>query len=281
MKNRLQSILETRKYRFKRRKKDLIREVSKALGLLLAVLTITAAMIQGCHYVVTLPYFQIKETVVKGCTELTEKDVLTLAAIKYPQSLFAINTDAIVKRISSNPWIKSVFIGRELPNRLVIEIREKMAIALVKKDSVFYLLDADGTPFKKLQSGEDTDLPVLNGCYPEGKLDDHLLTKSLELLRVLSDLKDLPAVSHVSEINGHEILGLSLFTDSGLCLHLGFDNYENKLKRLVPVMDDLGRRNLKPGFLLIDLSDPAKITVQQKNIFGPSEPARSNKELRT
>jgi cell division protein FtsQ len=281
MKSRFKTIMETRKYRFKRRRKDLLREVSKALGLIIAVLTITAAMIQGCYSVIHLPYFQIKETVVKGCTELTEKDVLTLAAIKYPQSLFAINTDAIVKRISSSPWIKSVYIGRELPNRLVIDIREKMAIALVKKDSVFYLIDTDGTPFKKIQNGDDTDLPVLNGCYTEGKMQGRLLTKSLELLKVLSNLKELPAVSHVSEINGHEMLGLSLFTDSGLCLHLGFDNYENKLKRLAPVMDDLGRRNLKPGFLLIDLSDPAKITVQQKNIFGPAAPERSNKELRT
>jgi cell division protein FtsQ len=77
------------------------------------------------------------------------------------------------------------------------------------------------------------------------------------------------------------VFGLSLFTDSGLCLQLGFDNYDNKLKRLAPVMADLDRRNLKPGYLLIDLSDLTKITVQRRNVLGPAAPPGSKKELRT
>ncbi|MEI7673544.1 MAG: hypothetical protein WCK00_15665, partial [Deltaproteobacteria bacterium] len=65
-----------------------------------------------------------------------------------------------------------------------------------------------------------------------------------------------------------------LFTNTGLCLQLGFDGYENKLKRLTPVMADLDRKNLKTGFLLIDLSDPAKINVQRRNILEPAGPKR-------
>jgi cell division protein FtsQ len=281
MKQQLKTIVETRKNRFKRRAKNLFLEIFKAFALVIVIVAVTAAMILGYDCTVNLPYFQIRETVVKGCKELTEKDILTLAAIKYPQSLFAINSDVISKRIASNPWIKDVYIGRELPDRLVIEVRERTAVALVKKDTGFYMLDPEGVPFKKLQGGDEADLPVLNGCYTEDKTDSRLLTKSLELLKLLSTLKNIPAINRVSEISGHELFGLSLFTDSGLCLQMGFDNFDNKLKRLAPVMDDLDRRNLKPGFLLIDLSDPTKITVQRRNVLGPAVPAVLKKELRT
>jgi cell division protein FtsQ len=281
MKNRFKTKLETRKNRFKRHGRNILQEVSKAVLLVVVILTITATMIQGYHYLVSSTYFQIKETIVKGCKELTEKDVLTLAAVKPFQSLLTINLDAVIRRIAANPWVKDVYIGRELPNRLVIEIRERTAVALVKRDSGFYLLDPEGIPFKKLQNGDETDLPVLSGCYAEDKTNAHLLTKSLELLSFLSNLKDFPAINRVSEIHGHEVFGLSLFTDSGLCLQLGFDNYDNKLKRLAPVMADLDRRNLKPGYLLIDLSDPTKITVQRKNVLGPAAAPGSKKELRT
>ena len=281
MKNRFKTKLKTRKNRFRRHGRNILQEVFKAILLIVVILTTTAAMIHGYHYVITSTYFQIKETTVKGCKELTEKDVLTLAAVKPFQSLLSINLDAVARRIASNPWVKDVYIGRELPNRLVIEIRERTAVALVKRDSGFYLLDPEGIPFKRLQNGDETDLPVLSGCYAEDKTNAHLLTKSLELLSFLSNLKDFPAINRVSEIHGHEVFGLSLFTDSGLCLQLGFDNYDNKLKRLAPVMADLDRRNLKPGYLLIDLSDLTKITVQRRNVLGPAAAPGSKKELRT
>ena len=38
-------------------------------------------------------------------------------------------------------------------------------------------------------------------------------------------------------------------------------------------MADLDRKNLKVGFLLIDLSDPAKVNVQQRNLLTPAGPA--------
>ncbi len=281
MKIRLKNKLETRKNRFKRHGKNILLEISKAVILVVVVFAITAAMIQGYHYIVSCSFFHIKQTVVRGCQELTEKDVLALAAVKPSQSLLAINPDAVIKRISSNPWIKDVYVGRELPNRLVIEIRERTAVALVRKENGFHMLDPDGISFKKLQNGDETDLPVLTGYYTEAKTDTQLLIKSLELLKYLSTLKDFPAINRVSEIHSHEVFGLSLYTDDGLCLQLGFDNYENKLKRLAPVMEDLNRRNLKPGFLLIDLSDPTKITVQRKNVLGPAAPAGSKKEFRT
>ena len=72
----------------------------------------------------------------------------------------------------------------------------------------------------------------------------------------------------------------SLFTDTGLCLQLGFDGYESKLKRLIPVMADLDRKNLKTSFLLIDLNDATKINVQQRNILEHAKPVGAGNRYR-
>jgi cell division protein FtsQ len=105
-------------------------------------------------------------------------------------------------------------------------------------------------------------------------LPRYLERKSIALLYYLAGSNGAPAIGAVSEVHGNETFGLSLFTDTGLCLQLGFDGYENKLKRLIPVMADLDRKNLKTGFLLIDLSNPAKINVQRRNILEPARPKR-------
>jgi cell division septal protein FtsQ len=103
----------------------------------------------------------------------------------------------------------------------------------------------------------------------------------MELLRHLAKKNDYPNIKNVSEINGNERYGLSVFTNSGLCLFLGFDNYESKFKRLFPVMVDLERRNLKTGHLYIDLSDPVKITVQRREVLAPVLEATGKKGFKT
>jgi cell division protein FtsQ len=280
MKNPFKTKFETQKYRLKRRSKNIAQELCRTALLLCVIVIISAALIYGYMFTLSSPYFQIKEITVRGCKELTEKEILSLAAIKPDQSLLAINLGKIARRIEVNPWIKEVCVGRELPNRLIIEVRERLPVALIKRDNGFSLLDMDGVAFKKLEKNDELNIPVLNVSHAEGS-DSELFEKSLELLRYLSTSQDFPTIKNISEIHGHEVFGFSLFTDSGLCIRLGFDSYENKLKRLNPVMADLKRQSLQLGFLLIDLNDPAKITVQKKEVFGPKMQIGSKKGYRT
>jgi len=275
--------LDVKKNRLKRRAGEVLREIGQMIFLIGAIVFVTATLLIGYDQILLSPHLQVRETVVKGCKELTEKDILSLAAVRSPSNLLTINRDAIARRIRGNPWVQEVFVGREFPDRLVVWVRERKAVALIEKGKGLYLVDGEGAPFKRLEAGEESDLPVLTGCIREGIVDEGLVKKSLALLSDIKGIKDGPDIGMVSEIHGNETFGLSLFTDTGLCLQLGFDGYENKLKRLIPVMADLDRKNLKTGFLLIDLSNPAKINVQRRSILepaGPKRPAGAGKGFR-
>lgn len=275
--------LEVKKNRLRRRAGEALRETGRVFFLIGAILVVTATLLIGYNQLLLSPLLRVRETVVKGCKELTEKEILSLAAVRSPSNLLTINRAAITRRILGNPWVQEVFVGREFPDRLVIWVRERKAVALIEKGNGLYLVDSGGAPFKKLETGEESDLPVLTGCFRDGIVDEALVKKSLALLSDISGMKDGPEIGMVSEIHGNDTFGFSLFTDTGLCLQLGFDGYQSKLKRLTPVMADLDRKNLKMGFLLIDLSDPAKINVQRRNILepaGPMRPAGAGKEFR-
>ncbi len=275
--------LEAKKHRLKRHAGEVLWEIGRAVLLTGGIAAVTALLLFGYDWTIRSPYLSIRETVVRGCKELTEKEILTLAAVRPAANILTLNPDAIARRIRANPWVREVFIGREFPDRLVIVVRERKAVALIEKGNGLYLVDGGGAPFKRLETGEESDLPVLTGCIRGGIIDEGLVKKSLTLLSDIKGIKDGPEIGMVSEIHGNETFGLSLFTDTGLCLQLGFDGYENKLKRLIPVMADLDRMNLKTGFLLIDLSNPAKINVQRRNILepaGPKRPAGAGKGFR-
>ena len=280
MKNPVKSRLETKKYRLKRRSRHIAYELWRTALMLSAISAIGAFMIWAYGFTISTPAFEIKEIVVRGCKELTEKEILSYAAVKPSQNLLAVNLGTIARRIEAHPWVKEVSVGREFPDRLVIDLQERTAVALVKSETGFSLMDLDGVTFKKLEKNDEVDIPVLNGCHP-GDSESQLFAKSLELLRYLSQSHEFPTIRNVAEIHGHDVFGLSLFTDRGLCIRLGFDSYENKLKRLNTVMADLERRNMKLGFLLIDLNDPAKVTVQRKNMLSPIVPIEPKKGYRT
>ncbi len=276
-KKMLKTSLEARRNRLKRKSGKIAKEVVAVAVLLGAVLVTGTLMVFSYNLVLSSTYFQLEKAIVKGCEKTTEKDVLSASGIKTDQNILALSVDGITRKIRTNPWIEDVSVVRELPNRLIIEIRERKPIALVKRDETLFFMDSGGCIFKKLE-GENANLPVLTGCSENGSDDRTLIKKSIELIDFLSASNSFPQIRNVSEIHGDESSGFALFLDSGLCLQIGFGDYERKLKRLRPVMAELTRRNMEQSFILIDLQDPGKITVQRKDVPGFMRPA---KELKT
>jgi len=272
MKRAFRRKLETKKYRLKRRSKGIFMDIFRSMLLIVLVMLTGVILIFAFNFTINAPCFRIRETVVRGCREVTEKEVLLLSAVKSSQGLLALNEEAVMRRIKANPWIKSVSIGRELPDRLVLQIQERSAAAVIRQDANLYLIDEEGVIFKKLGKNDEVDLPVLTGLYNQGKLNESLLKSAKGLLSELSKSKSFPTLDNVSEIQGNEVSGLSVFTDNGMLLVLGFDRYGAKLHRLPPILEDLERRQLKGGVLHIDLRNPLKVTVSGRNVPAPKGP---------
>ena len=261
--------VEVRKNRLKRRSSKIFREAAVVSLLWLVVLVMGVLLIFSYNLVLTSSWLKLEKTTVKGCANTTEQDLLLVSGIKPATNILALNVDGIARKIKTNPWVEEVYVVRELPNRLIIEIQERKPMALVKREDSLYFMDSQGVIFKKFE-GEEANLPVLTGCAEDGKEDPVLVRKSIELINLLSASNSFPQIKNVSEIHGEESIGFSIFLDSGLCLKVGFGDYEGKLKRLKPVLADLARRNVNPGFLTIDLNDPDKVTVQKNDLTGGS-----------
>jgi cell division protein FtsQ len=277
---KLKTSIAAKKSRLRRRIANGIGDFIGAMGLLFSATVLCLLFIYGYSCLLSMPYFEIKEISVRGLKELTEKDILALAAIPPQQNLLSVNIEALVLRVSANPWVKNIYAGRELPNRLVLEVRERNPVAMVRQANDFYLMDNEGTVFKKLGKGDDVDLPILTGIDGREKEKSKLLLSTLNLLKTMSASGRYNYLGAISEVKVDDIFGLSLLTDTGLYLKLGAGNYENKLKQLNVVMSDMEKRNLKKGYIFVDICDVKKITIQHKNIAGQPEPEKKGKQYR-
>lgn len=281
MRKPLRSRFSTRTNRLKRRSGWITADVLKAAMLLMIVCFIGSILIFAHNMLVSCPLFATQQTVVRGCKELTEKDILSLATIRPGQNILAVNTEAVASRIKANPWVRQVHVGREYPDRLVIEVQERDAIAILRMDDGLYLLDPQGVPFKKLEWSDDADFPILTGFYHDGRTNRKLLDEAMALMNQLNGLKTSIPIQTISEINGDNVTGLTILADNGLSIQFGFGNYENKLSRLTPIMVNLVQKGQQMAFMHVDLSDPTKITIQQRNLCAPRQRTVTDKRLST
>ena len=271
MNGRRKVSLEAKKNRLRRRIIGALGESLGAISLLAAATVLGALFVYVYSTILSSPYFSIREISVRGVKELTEKDILAAAKIRMRSNILSINTDAVAKRISVNPWIKSVYVGRELPDHLVLEVRERTPVALVKQAGALYLMDVDGFVCKKLSRADEVDLAILSGVDVRAKSASVLVGEALKLLERLSAEDQHTFLGEVSEIHVDEVFGLSILTDKGLHLKLGRENFAGKLNQLQVVLADLEKRGLKNGHLFVDLADISKVTVQRKDTLGKAQ----------
>lgn len=278
MSRKIKVSLEARKNRLRRRLIGALNESLGALGLLAVAVVISALFIYLYGALLSVPALEVREISVRGVKELTEKDILQLANIQPRCNLLAVNTDAVARRIAANPWVKNIYVGRELPGRLVLDVRERKPIALVKQTGNFYLMDAGGFIFKKLSRTDDVDLAILTGVNLQNK-PSPLLAEALKLLETLS-ADSYASLGTISEIHIDEVFGLSVLTDRGLHLKLGRDNFTGKVQKLDIVLADLEKRGMKNGRLFVDLADISKVTVQRKDEPGKAQEQKKGPQYR-
>ena len=106
---------------------------------------------------------------VQGNSIITEEQIRTQAEINNESKLFDIDLFAVRRRIEQNPFIRSASVSREVPNRIAIRIEERVPIAAVVLDKVFYF-DAEGYVLPPTRSENIFDLPVLTGLFQRGEL---------------------------------------------------------------------------------------------------------------
>lgn len=267
MRRSVRSSVETRVNRVRRRSRRILVEIGKTVLLMTCVAVIASMLIFAYNFVIVSPYFQMKETLVRGTERLQSDAVVELTGLKPSQNILMTNLGAVARKVKANPWVKDVSVRRDFPDRLVIEVTERKPVALVERGDGLYFIERDGTAFEKIATGEKTDLPVLTGFYRKGAENREMILKSLELLDFMASYTEVPEIRHISEIHGDDLFGLSLFAE-GLCLKLGFGEFDTKLRRLKPVLADLARRSLS-GYFIIDLNNPGKVTVQHREFRVP------------
>lgn len=190
-------------------------------------------------------YFEVREVVVRGNRHLAPDAVRRLAAVEPGVSIWAVDPARAERRLEGVSWVRKARVWRELPDRVVIRVREERPaaiIALTDAAPALHYVAPRGKIFARLEPTDARDYPYLTGL----KVADLAGADAVGLRairRALSLLRLAGRRGRVSEIHVDRELGLTLLpVDPRIPVEMGWGDYPRRLARLGAVLDRLAGR---------------------------------------
>lgn len=190
-------------------------------------------------YITKSDNFLLTEIDISGESYLTEQEIIDMAGLKKNTNLLQYKINEIEARLLSSEWIQHVKITRILPSAFKIEIVERKPFFIIINNNELYYLDNKAQYIAKIQKDKFIGLPVLyinNATINEINLLPHFINE-------LETTKFPYALNEISWVNISQLYGFELFIESSnLTLQIDTVNYEENIKNLISVIEDLKKR---------------------------------------
>ena len=138
----------------RRKRKSLWRKLMRPLGSALAILGVPLV---GGLWVATAPQFALSEVTVTGAGRVSEAWIRARLAPLFGRNLPLLPLAAAAERLSIHPWVDSLEIAKELPDRLVVRVAEKKPAVFLKSGGRLHWADAAGKPIAPLSAQESAE----------------------------------------------------------------------------------------------------------------------------
>jgi cell division septal protein FtsQ len=221
------------------------------IGSLIMMIIVGVSIVLLIGYLVALstPIFKLEDVSFKGIKRVSQAQLLQKGGLENGVNLLALNLSEVKKNMESTPWVKKVYLHRELPNKLQVVVTEQQPVFLVQIQPDLYYLNDEGQLFKKSEMKEGASIPILTGLEkkdwtPTGQLKPSIHQDLVSLQRLLSQGKDPFYPNKISEIHYDPDCGFSLFTlERGIRITLGKEEIPARIKRLERVWAELEKRS--------------------------------------
>jgi len=215
----------------------------RAVGTLLLLAVLPVAVPRLARIVRDHPYFAVREIVIHHHGRLPVTELRAALAIREGDAMWVIDTASAEARLRARPWVRSARVRRELPDRVLVWVREyrpSVILAVGDLDPGLYYVAANGRIFAPVGATDGRDLPYITGLV-RSDLDGRegfgpkAVHRSLGLLRLVA--RGTGGIGPASEVHADRERGLTLLpVRPAIPIVFGWGDLPRKLDRLARVL---------------------------------------------
>lgn len=202
-------------------------------------------------------FFMVQEVRIQGLDNVAEEEIVKLLGTVKGQNILLTDTKSLAERVKLHPLVEVTIVKKELPETLVINIQERVPVALILDEDSVVEIDKQGTILRFHETWPKTSSPVVTGVVvpdtigPGQKLVNAQLEKVLLLLGQAPQSM-IPLIGEVS-INKEE--QIFLFLTTGMEVRLGYsEEYAGKLNLLNELIYNEEYMSIEKSIKYIDLT---------------------------
>lgn len=147
------------------------------------------------------PMFNISEIVVSGNDYISTSKIITLAEIKQNENIFRINKKEITNKIKQNGYIDNIVIKRTLPNKINLQVTERVPTFQIEYGSGYVYINNQGYILEVANIKKE--LPIIKGISTpnENFIEANRLNdEDLKKLNIVLKIVNVAKVDEISEL---------------------------------------------------------------------------------
>jgi cell division protein FtsQ len=220
------------------------------------------------YFFINSAFFNLQKMEVRGCSTIDEETVIKLSGLTLGTNLFKIDAQKAITKLELHPVIKTVHISRKIPHTLVLEVKERIPIALVVGSGEYLAIDVEGIYIKQVDDLLNFNLPVISGIPLKENipLGANVTTPGLESALQLLRLMEKKFLENVTEINATTPYNLTLKMLQGVKINFGEpEEIERKLQLIQELLVENEELINKQTVEYIDLRYKSLPVIKRKN----------------
>lgn len=176
---------------------------------------------------------------VVGNEKLERGEVLTISGLNIGEHMLFANLGEARSRLLSSPYIRSAYIKRAYPDKLIITIEERKPVAAIVGVGSYALIDLEGSVMEIAQTNDNGLVAVYgvsSGGYAVGqKIGDYAEFNSETLLEIIAVLSNQGMLDIIESIDMSQPLKIGMTTTYGYTVNIGQpENLTGKLETCRP-----------------------------------------------
>jgi hypothetical protein len=224
----------------------------------------------------THPYFAVHEVAVRHRGRLEPETIRRLAGVETGTNVWEVDPEDAETRLLTNGWIRTAHVRRELPDRVVLHVREHRPVAILAvadESPGLYYVAANGRIFAPVVTGDQRDLPFVTGLTRAdlgggGAFGPRAVRRALGLVRHAARA---PGLATVSEVHVDRKDGLSLLpTRPALPIAIGWGDYDVKLARVAEVLPYWAGRESELASVNCVFDDEVIVRTRTRRLDAPA-----------
>lgn len=258
----------------------IIKEVKKKADKTGAIITSSAIILISLVGLVWAGYswgqqtnlFSMKNIMIHGNNNLSDDVCMETIKQYIGPEIWSVNLKEISNALESNPFVKAARLSVRFPNTLIIDISERLPIALINIDPLV-MIDNESVILPLVKDAFESPLPILSNFntssefYREGEI-----TESKSVLEATGILKILSSTypdlySNISELRLDKDHGYELILESEPTrIILGEKEFTSKLLILKEFEALIRNHTTLTDYRYLDLRYSNQIIVRERSI---------------